>query len=94
MAIRMKVEKSKKSKCCECNTNWKDTREMYTILLGGSKITLCSSCLNDLFTKCLRMQTIYNSRLKSNEDLKRTRNEEYRLHGEIENRLKDIKEEK
>jgi hypothetical protein len=92
MAIRMKVEKSKKSRCCECGTDWKDTREMYTILLGGNKTTVCATCFNDLFRKYLHMETTYNARLKSGEDLKRKRNEDKRLHGEIPNRLKDIKE--
>jgi hypothetical protein len=92
MAIRMKVEKSKKSRCCECGSSWKDTREMYTILLGGEKSTLCAHCLGDLFVKCLRMQTSYDSRLKNNEDLKRARNEDIRLYGEMPNRLSELKE--
>jgi hypothetical protein len=79
----MKVENNKKCTCMECGTKWKDTREMFTILLCGKKLTICHKCLEELETKSLHMNVQYNSRLKSQTDIKRQQNENVLLNGEI-----------
>ena len=52
--IRMRVNQNEKSTCKECGCKWKDTREMYDILLCGEMTTICKGCLDELFQKILR----------------------------------------
>jgi hypothetical protein len=79
----MKVENNKNSICMECNTKWKDTREMFTILLCCRKVTLCYKCLEELEMKTLHMNVEYDKRLKSGTDIKRIQNENRLINGEI-----------
>lgn len=73
--IKMKVNQDRHSKCSNCGCEWKNTKEMYTILFVEKKENLCSKCFEDLFHKCLHMTCEYNSKLKTQIDLKRIQNE-------------------
>ena len=90
--IRMRVNQNEKSTCEECGCKWKDTREMYDILLCGEMTTICKGCLDELFQKILRMDVKYSSRVKSTIDQKRANNEHLRLYGEIPNRLNALRD--
>lgn len=74
MAIKMGVNKKKESKCEECNILWKNTKEMYNIMIIDRKFTLCTECTGELFRKLLKANCIYNERLKNKEDQVRINN--------------------
>jgi len=71
MAIKMKIETKKDCVCQNCNTPWKYTKEMYTILLIDTKFTLCYDCMDEIFHKTLKAQCLYAEKLKKPEDQKR-----------------------
>lgn len=71
MAIKMRVNTNQESTCDECSCPWKNTAEMYDLMLCGTKFTLCKECIETLFNKTLKASCLYNSRLKSQEDLRR-----------------------
>lgn len=73
--IRMRVNTNSSSKCEQCGTSYKDTREMYDILFVGQKSTICYGCTEVLFRKLLSARGMYNRKLKSPEDKKRLRRE-------------------
>ena len=79
MAIKMRINNDKYSKCSECSTKWDDTAEMYDIHLCNNTFTLCRKCSEVLFHKTLRASVLYNSKTKSKSDQKRIINE-YNLH--------------
>lgn len=74
MPIKMRVNNNKESVCEECKTLWKNTPEMYDMLIVDNKVTLCKKCFEELFRKSLKISCMYNSRIKSNEDLRRVIN--------------------
>lgn len=84
--IKMRVNGDEGSTCISCKAIWKNTAEMYDVKLGSEVITLCKACVDELFRKTLRAQTIYNSRLKSQKDLKRAANEHLAKNGKIGNK--------
>lgn len=72
--IKMKINKNKKSICENCGEKWKDVPEMYDIMIFNEIHTICKLCNQELFTKILKADCLYNSKLKSNEDMTRIRN--------------------
>lgn len=74
MPIKMRVNSNNECKCQECNVSWKNTPEMYDVLVVDTKFTLCKKCLDDLFTKILKISCMYNGRVKSQEDMRRIHN--------------------
>lgn len=75
MAIRMKANENRNSICDECGCEWKNTRVMTTMLIGGNKINLCKMCMEDLLTKTIRMDVKYNAKVKDKFDMQRATNE-------------------
>ena len=71
MAIKMRVNTNNESTCDECSCMWKNTAEMYDLMLCGERFTLCKECIETLFNKTLKASCLYNGRLKSQDDLKR-----------------------
>lgn len=69
--IKMRVNKSKSSKCDECGTKYMSTLEMYDIMFIDTKHTICYDCSGKLFHKLLKADCLYNGRIKSNEDIAR-----------------------
>ena len=69
--IKMRVNTSKSSICNECGTKYKDTLEMYDLVLCGQQFTLCKDCVEVLFHKTLKADCMYNAKLKSQEELKK-----------------------
>ena len=70
----MRVNQKELSKCQECGIRWKNTKEMYDIQICDSKFTLCFDCIDKIFHKVLKADCMYNSKVKSQEDLERVRN--------------------
>lgn len=75
MAIKMRVNNNKESKCSICNIEYKNTAEMYDLKFNKNTFTLCRKCNEVLFQKTLRASVLYNGKIKSKEDMKRIRNE-------------------
>lgn len=71
MAIKMRVNVNRESRCENCNSPWKTTPEMYDVLIVNSKTTLCKKCSDELFNKLLKISCMYNAKVKSKEDMQR-----------------------
>lgn len=71
--IKMRVNNQSSSACDECKVAYKNTPEMYDLMISGVKHTLCKGCVDTLFQKTLKASCLYNGRLKSSEDMKRIR---------------------
>ena len=69
--IKMRVNNQVDSRCDDCKTVYKNTPEMYDLMISDVKFTLCKDCIDTLFQKTLKADCLYNSRLKSSEDMKR-----------------------
>lgn len=89
MSIKMKVVNDKNSCCNECGKKYNNTKEMYGLMLCNTKFTLCFDCVDVLFHKTLKSSCLYNSRLKSKDDLERIKRDNY-----IKNPKPVVKEEK
>ena len=81
MSIKMRVKKEKESECFVCKTIWLNTKEMYDLRFESNldetrTLTLCKSCVDELFNKTLRANCLYNNRIKSKEDMERIRRAE------------------
>lgn len=72
--VKMRVNQKQSSKCQGCGNRWKNVKEMYDLQICDTKFTLCSNCTDKIFHKLLRAECMYNSRLKSQEDMERVRN--------------------
>ena len=84
MSIKMRVNKEKESECFVCKTNWTNAKEMYDLRFESNldetrTLTLCKSCVDELFNKTLRASCLYNSRIKSKEDMERIRRAEIKF---------------
>ena len=81
MSIKMRVNKEKESECFVCKTIWQNTHEMYDLRFESKldetrTLTLCKTCVDELFNKTLRASCLYNGRVKSKEDMERIRRAE------------------
>lgn len=76
--IKMRVNKNKESECDCCGEKWKNVPEIYDIMIFGEIHTICMKCTQELFCKILKADCLYNSRLKSDEDVTRERNFEHK----------------
>jgi hypothetical protein len=75
MAIKMRVNGNKKSKCENCSCEYKNTAEMYDLQIADVRFMLCKKCVETLFQKTLKASCIYNAKLKNQEDMQRLRRE-------------------
>lgn len=77
MAVRMRVNKDKESKCKLCNTPYMYTPEMYDLQLANEEksviFVLCKDCVDEIFNKTLKAGCNYNARVKTKEDMQRIR---------------------
>lgn len=78
--IKMRINNDKESVCDFCGEKWKDTPEMYDMMLLDNMYTICKECANQLQIKLLKADCLFSSKLKSTEDLARIRNFEIK-HG-------------
>ena len=72
MAIKMRVNNKKSSVCEECGCKWDNTYEMYDMVICDTQFTLCKTCMDTLFNKTLKLSCMYDGKLKSQEDIRRT----------------------
>ena len=79
MAVRMRVNKDKESKCKLCNTPYMYTPEMYDLQLANDEsgksvvFNLCKKCTDEIFHKTLKASCNYNAKVKTKEDMQRVR---------------------
>lgn len=71
--IKMRVNKKKDCECDFCGEKWKNVPEMYDMMLLDDMYTICKQCTQELFLKILKADCMYNSKLKSNEDIVRAK---------------------
>ena len=76
--VKMRVNNNKDSECSLCNEQWKNVPEMYDMMLGDHRFTICMKCVQEIFTKFLKADCMYNSKLKSSEDMARQRRFEHK----------------
>lgn len=76
--MKMRVNNHKESICDFCNEKWKNVPEMYDMMLLDNVYTICKQCTQEIFLKILKADCLYNSKLKSNEDIARRRRFEER----------------
>lgn len=69
--MKMRTNHDTESSCDECGCVWKNTEEMYDLMLCGEIHVLCKQCADGLFNRLLRMSCKYNGRVKSQEDMQR-----------------------
>lgn len=77
-SLKMRVNNNKESVCSNCGREWKNVREMYDLRIGYKKertLPLCLKCIEKMNSKFLKASCMYNSRLKSQVDIKRVQNE-------------------
>lgn len=71
--IKMRVNTQATSVCKECKVLYKNTPEMYDLMICDVKFTLCKNCVDVLFQKTLKASCLYNGKVKSSEDMRRIR---------------------
>ena len=77
-SLKMRVNNDKESVCSNCGREWKNVREMYDIRIGYKKehtLPLCIKCIEVMEGKFLKACCMYNAKLKSKVDIKRSQNE-------------------
>ena len=69
--IKMRVNNNSESFCSNCGMKYKNTKEMYDLMLFGKVNQICLKCVDALFQKTLKAQINYQSKIKTKEDLAR-----------------------
>lgn len=69
MAIKMRNNKNPEAVCCECGEPQANVLNMFDILIGNIKFTVCDLCNEILLCKCLKAECYKNGRIKSKQDL-------------------------
>lgn len=72
--MKMRVNNHKESTCDFCGEKWKNTPEMYDMMMVDNIYTICKACTQQIFLKILKADCLYNGKLKSSEDIARKRN--------------------
>lgn len=68
--IRMRINKDEKAICKVCGHTRKNSLELFDIAFTDKHIiTICDSCNEMLFDKCLKATCSVNAKLKSKKDL-------------------------
>lgn len=76
--VKMKTNKNEKSNCSCCNANWRDTPDMIDIMINKNMIfSLCHNCYEIMSQKLLKVSCMYNSRIKTKEDITRIQREKH-----------------
>ena len=78
MAIKMRENNKKHALCRCCENGIKSSIVMYDVYFEknghGDVVTLCDKCFDELFVKSIKMQSKYNSRTKTQEEMKKIYN--------------------
>lgn len=67
--IKARLNKDELTQCNVCNATQQQSLDMFDIMLGKTRITLCDRCVDALFNKTLKAVMVTQSRVKSNKDL-------------------------
>lgn len=82
MAIKMRYNKKENAYCCECGNGQNESLDMYDICIGGTILTICDVCNEQIFNKCLHADVVKNGRVKSEKDMRIIRKrQQNRKHG-------------
>ena len=69
MAIRMRNNKDQNSRCCECGDHRSDVLDMFDLCIGGTILTFCDRCNEEVLHKTLSAECAKNGRVKTQQDL-------------------------
>lgn len=67
--IKMRLNKDELTQCNVCNATQQQSLDMFDMMLGKTRITLCDRCVDTLFNKTLKAVMVTQSRVKSNKDM-------------------------
>ena len=70
MAIKMRHNNDKVALCCECGRGQDDSLGIYDICIGGTILTICDVCNEQIFYKCLSAEVEKNHRVKTAADIR------------------------
>lgn len=70
MAIKMRNNTNPNSVCCECGDARKDVLDMFDIRIGGTVLTICDVCNEEILNKTLKAECAKNARVKTPQDRK------------------------
>lgn len=69
MAIKMRNNNNQNAVCCECKETQDQVLNMFDICIGGTILTICDRCNEQLFSKTLSAECYKSGRVKSQADL-------------------------
>ena len=69
MAIKMRNNTAIDAECYECGETQEEVLNMFDLLVGKLKFTICDDCTEKLFNKTLRAIVMRNERAKSSRDM-------------------------
>lgn len=67
--IKMRNNTKPDAICCECGESQKEVLNMFDLCVDGSIFTICDTCNEKLFNKCLSADVMKNGRVKSQHDM-------------------------
>ena len=89
--IKIRINHNQDSRCSICDAEWKNTAEMYDMKIGGKEpFTLCRMCMSEIFNATLKAECMYNGRVKSQDDIKRSNNEKQAKYGTIGSKPSEV----
>lgn len=95
MAIKMRINKDRDSRCCECGDHRSDVLDMFDLCIGGNVLTLCDVCNEKILYKTLKAECYKNGRVKTPQDMTVMRKRSggsYRAKWQLEHEQKRIRE--
>lgn len=69
MSIKMKVNNKLEAKCCNCGRGQKQSVDMFDVMVGKQRFTICDACNDLLFTKTLNASCYRDHRVKGDKDI-------------------------
>lgn len=72
--IKMRTNKESNAFCESCGNKRNQSLELFDICIGGTILTICDKCNEELLKKSLSASCKVNEKIKSKQDLKIIRN--------------------
>lgn len=69
MAIKMRYNREEDACCCDCGETQNEVLNMYDICIGGTILTICDRCAEQIMNKTLKAVVDRNHRVKSSRDI-------------------------
>ena len=69
MAIKMRSNENLDAVCCNCGDARNEVLNMFDLCIGGTIVTVCDVCNEQILTKTLKAECMKNERVKSGHDM-------------------------